>query len=152
MTRKEVYPFIRRPIHAGNGTRERIEHVGSIMKHDERKVPVRLRAVALRQPDQQFAVSGEHPGVDLFSGEPPAKAVFPIGHGVVLGGVHPRFAQKIRGHVAVGVHGFRLPGVSENLVFETHACFDLAKMIGRPPFQAQARSPAASRPAPECFP
>ena len=147
MPRKKVHPFIRSPIHAGNRTRQRIEHVRSIVQHDYRKAPLRLRAVALRQPHQQFAVSREHAGVNLFLCEASAIAVFPISHRVVLGGIQPRFARKVRGHVAVGIHAFSLPGVSENLVFERRACFDLSKMIGRLPVQPQAflRLPVTQR-------
>jgi hypothetical protein len=57
---------------------------------------------------------------------------------VVLGGVQPRLARKIRRHVPVGIDGFSLPGVPENLVFETGACFDLSEMIRRLPVQPQA--------------
>jgi hypothetical protein len=138
LPRKKVYPFIGCPIHAGKRTGQRIEHVRSIVQHDERKAPLRLRAVALRQPDQQFAVSCEHARVDLLSRETSAIAVFPIGDRVVLGGVQPRFAREIRKDVPIGIHGFSLPGASQNLVFETRACFDLSEMERRLPIQSQA--------------
>ena len=144
---KKVHPFVRSPGHTGDRAGGGVKHVRAIVQHDERKAPLRLGAVALRQPDEEFAVSREHARADLFSREASTVAVLPIGDGVVVSGVQPRFARVIRGHVSIGIHGFRLPGASENLVFETHACFDLSEMIGRLPLQPQAflRPPITQR-------
>ena len=135
---KKVHPFVSSPVHTGDRAGGGVKHVRAIVQHDERKAPLRLGAVALRQPDEQFAVSRQHPRADLFSREASTVAVLPIGYGVVHDRVQPCLAGKIPGNVPEGVHRFGLPGVSEELVFEARGCFDLSDVKRRLPSQGQA--------------
>lgn len=67
-------------------------------------------------------------------------AVLPIRYRVVASGIEPDFVTEVTRHMAIGVHGFRLPVSSRDFVIKMMACFglDLADMKGRFPIQLES--------------